>query len=895
MAKIPLYFVLSTHWDREWYQTFQDYRYRLVELMDEILDGISSCELKGPFYTDGQARIIEDYLEIRPERSDEVLECIKSGKILLGPWYLLPDEFLVSGESIIRNLRLGFETIRKYGGQPSRTGFLCDMFGHISQMPQILNGFDIQAGLIWRGTNVGVRNVLWQGADGTKLPTYVFGHEGYGAYAILVRQCTNCYEKFNPAQFKRLLEKFIDQETKLNSTGAILLFDGVDHQFWDKEAYKELFNYLAHDDRFDLRHVGLDAYMEGMIAKQDKISAVIKSELRDVSRNFKCENWLIHGVLSSRVDIKQANTYCQNILCSWAEPFSVIAECFTGHKYPAGFMRTAWKWLIKNHPHDSICGCGIDQIHEDMIYRFSQSRQIGERLTHEALEKIAMSVDIDVADDQIKVVVFNPCPFGIDGVITLPLEIPCDWPAYKEFFGFESLPTFRIYDHSGNELPYQRLSQKLGQKQKVIFKTRTLNLYETTQVSVALKIKIPALGYNTLFLKKAQHNEPVRHPSDRKISHSGNCLENEYLKISVNKDGSVVMFDKVSMQTYSDMLVFEENADIGDGWYHGPAINDEIIYSLGKQAQVSVICNGPELATLKVKHTIQVPEEFYFHSMSRGTNFKELVIISLLTLTAGSQKLETEIVVDNNIKDHRLRVVFPTNTAADIYLTDSVFDVIERPIKLGTDAYMNKELDLETRPQQTWTAISDKERGLAVVSTGLYEACLSDEPTKPIKLTLFRSTRRTFTTSGEPNGQLLKSLSFKCAIVPMHGEIDRIRLFQEAHTLASGIKHKQFRRIDQKMTEVPGCLPPEQGLFAVENAVLTSCSKFNDKLEIRIFNPSVKIETAKIIAASGDGISKYKKVLLTNYDSKKHKTLDIKDGTIKIICNPKEIVTIVLE
>ena len=110
MNKKKLYYVLSTHWDREWYQTFQDYRYRLVDLVDDILDGVKSKELKGPFYTDGQVCLLEDYLEIRPEKEEEIKSCLKAGKFVSGPWYVLPDEFLISGESLIRNILLGIET-----------------------------------------------------------------------------------------------------------------------------------------------------------------------------------------------------------------------------------------------------------------------------------------------------------------------------------------------------------------------------------------------------------------------------------------------------------------------------------------------------------------------------------------------------------------------------------------------------------------------------------------------------------------------------------------------------------------------------------------------------------------------------------------------------------------
>lgn len=134
-----VHYVLSTHWDREWYQTFQNYRYRLVKLFDHLIEGWQDGRLQGPFQTDGQFIILEDYLEIRPERRKQVDQLVREGKFVLGPWYVLPDEFLVSGESLVRNLRMGREKTRAFGVEPSNAGFLCDMFGHNSPVGAVQN------------------------------------------------------------------------------------------------------------------------------------------------------------------------------------------------------------------------------------------------------------------------------------------------------------------------------------------------------------------------------------------------------------------------------------------------------------------------------------------------------------------------------------------------------------------------------------------------------------------------------------------------------------------------------------------------------------------------------------------------------------------------------------
>ena len=895
MSKKKLYFVLSTHWDREWYQVFQDYRYRLVELVDEVLEGISSGELKGPFYADGQSALLEDYLEVRPEKRCEVEQYIKEGSIVAGPWYVLPDEFLVSGEAMIRNIRLGFDTVRGFGAEPSRTGFLCDMFGHISQMPQILNKFGIDNAFLWRGLNCQRRNIIWEGADGSRVSSYVFGCDGYGDYAIVTREAAkNQYEDFNPEKFASLLNEYIEQEIALNDIEPILLFDGLDHQCWDRDAYAELFKLLKDDDRFELVHTGLDEFAKAMKADFSKVDDVIHGQLRETTKDYKDHEWLITGVVSSRVDIKQDNTYCQNALCHWAEPFSMFDNLLTGKAYPTGFLNVAWKWLIKNHPHDSICGCSIDQVHKDMEFRFSQAKQIADRLTAESLKSITLSTDVDIDENQIKVSVFNPIPRIIDEVVEIELPIPKDWPVFQEFFGFEAKPGFFIKDVQGNIVEYQRISQETGCKVLKTFKTSTPVVDAVTKIKVAVKLSVEALGYTTLIIEKAEEAQPVRHSNPSQIAHSGNCLENKYLRIEVSAGGAVSMLDKRSGTTYDDLLVFEDSADIGDGWYYGMALNDEVHSSKASNAQVAVIANGPELAKLKIKNILEIPSKFNFSSMTRSEDVKKFTVTSILTLKKDSQKLEVETFVDNNICDHRLRVCFPTSAKSDTYLADSLFDVIEQQIKLPQDNYKRKELDIDTNPQYSWTAINDGKRGLAVMSTGLYESGVPDETSRPIKLTLFRSTRTTVMTSGEPGGQLLKPLSFKYAVMPLNGETDRLNIYNEAMKLAGGIKTFAVQKHDINVAKPQKRLPASNGLLSLDGAVMSSLSMRDGKYELRFFNPA-DTEQKATITLLAEELKAVTFAYKADFDFNKTEDLQIKDNRITIILAKKEIATVILE
>ncbi len=723
-TKLRAHYVLSTHWDREWYQSFQNYRYQLVRLLDKVLAGMADGRLRGPFQTDGQAIILEDYLEIRPERREEVERLAQAGKLVIGPWYVLPDEFLVSGEALIRNLRLGREIARSFGVEPSAAGFVCDLFGHNSQMPQIFAGFGIRGGLIWRGLNhLQTRHVRWRGADGTELVAYRFPGGGYCDYTFQVRHALEHGVQTTADSVHADLDAYLRHEAEHTEVDPILLFDGGDHEEWDEAVYAAMLAYADRADDFEVVHTSLDAYLAEVLPQVARIGAVVTGELREPGRDYDDQQWVIPGVLSSRVWIKQANAECQSLLCQWAEPFSAWASLSLGTEVPQGFLDVAWRWLLQNHPHDSICGCSIDVVHEDMKYRFSQARQIADRLTREATQAIAASIAGDIGDDELRVVLFNPLAQPVDETTEITLQIPLHWPHFNEFFGYEPKPAFRIFDAAGNELPYQRLQQTTNRRKLRIHTTKFPEAYRTHDVSVSVPVNLPALGYTTLTVRAEPSGRATRYPATPSLVAAEHAIENEFLRVTVESNGSLTLFDKRSGATYPRLMTYADNADIGDGWYHGQAVNDQTFTSTAARAAVAIVHDGPQLATLRVRAVMNVPAAFHFDDrMARSDELVDLVIDSYVSLRPGCDRVEIECTVHNVATDHRLRVLFPSGAQTDTYLADTPFDVVERPIPLHADNHLYRELEMEAKPQQSWTALYDGMRGLAVVSAGLLES-----------------------------------------------------------------------------------------------------------------------------------------------------------------------------
>ncbi len=637
-------------------------------------------------------------------------------------------------------------------------------------------------------------------------------------------------------------------EESASVVDPLLMFDGGDHQGWDRRAYA-LLNDWAQDDSnpYELVHTSLDAYLAEMLPQIDRIETRLEGELREPGWGKMDpekdpldmdQQWLIPGVLSSRVNLKQANAHCQTLLCHWAEPFSAFASLLLGVDHPDGLLNLSWRYLLQNHPHNSIDGCSIDQVHKDMEYRFDQSRQISRRLAIEATHYLAASVEGELGEDELRVGVFNPLPRLVERVVEIPLKIPPDWNHFNEFFGFEPKPAFRIFDAENNELPYQRLSQDKGRIEYRLRDTRFPEAVTYDEVRVAVKLAIPAMGYTTLTIREGQKGEFTRHADTPSLVTSERSMENEYLQVYIESNGTLTLTDKRNGQVYQRLMSFEDCADIGDGWYHGMAVNEQRFVSSASQAAVACLHDGPQMASFLVRLHFEIPGEFDFTGMRRSSTMQDLLLENRVTLCKGQDHVNIETCLINNVRDHRLRVLFPSGARTDTYLADSAFDVVERPIAIRPDNHLYRELEVETKPQQSWTAVHDEQRGLAIVADGLLETAVRDLPERPLALTLFRATRRTVGTTGEPGGQLLTELSFKYSIHPLQGVPHIADLCASGQDISAGLQIVHLDHPDIRQYRCETSLPRYGSFLELNNEVIvTSVRLVKGGLEVRMFNP----------------------------------------------------------
>ena len=634
---------------------------------------------------------------------------------------------------------------------------------------------------------------------------------------------------------------------------------------------------------------------------------MVKGELRETGQRPYLEDlqWIIPGVLSSRVNLKQANAACEALLCHWAEPFGELTRTYTGVDCASGFTDVAWHWLLTNHPHDSIGGCSVDEVHEDMKHRFTQCRQIAERVTTESLKALAASVAGELGPKELRVLVANPLTRELAEPVELTLQIPAEWKSFQEQFGYELKPAFRVYTADGRELPYQRVAQDLNRTKVRVHRTAFPLTYKTNDVTVVVPLTLPALGYSTLVVREgplAGKDEvideavlPTRHPDVPGLATSERSMENEFLAVTLESNGTLTVVDKRTRQTYCRLLTFEDIADIGDGWYHGQAVNDQAFVSTGLNADIALIHDGPLSTRFRIRTGLRLPAEFELGRMIRSAQMTEMIVDSLITLRRGADRLEICTTVNNTVRDHRLRVLLPTGAKAATYLADGAFDVVERSIALPADNHLGRELSVETRPQQSWTAVSDGHRGLAVVATGLYESSVRDLPERPIALTLLRATRRTVFTEGQPQGQLQGELTFHFWIVPLHGEVDRTRLLEYGVQLAAGLRMAQMTAADLPLYRTAAALSPQSSFLNVDGGVLvTSLRAVAGALEIRLFNPNSKPVKATLdFRGRPKEVPPPRSAQRVNLESRPiGKPVAIEGGRLRANVRPKEIVTL---
>lgn len=747
--------ISHTHWDREWYSPLEIFRHRLTDLFDRLFI-ILEENPQFVFHMDAQTVVLEDYLQVRPEKKDLLKKYISERRIMVGPWFLQNDFYLTSGEATVRNLLEGAKLCKEFGGSGA-AGYAPDQFGNISQLPQILDNFGIDNFVFGRGYSEYEKaedgsarrkpsptEFIWEGADGTK------------ALAIHMRHWYNNAQRFSAdiskaSKLLSAIEGSFDNEFTL--TPYLLLMNGVDHlepqgnllqviegMQENLPEGKAVMQYNFDDYVADVRKYIDDNNVE---------LSVHKGEIRSG------HDWeLLKGTLSSRHYLKVANCRAQAMLENRMEPLYAMMER-NGMKgcYPFDQLRYTWKNLMRNHPHDSICGCSRDEIHAHMENRYAEIFEYGNELMRRGMQ---------LASDHMATMSLGG---EKDYILTVAntLSVPtseCVKATFK-FIDEDGFDNFEILDEKGNPVEFTVVKKDFTRHD--VFSP--INLPGTLDVKVYdcfVNVgEIAPFSFKSFLVRNKDGQVNVA----PKVCCDTLSIKNEFLTVDF-VDGKVYITEKATGRKICDCIAIEESGDIGDSYVYLKSGVDPVIIDTYKDA--TIISKNSFEQVVRITYDVPSPAEYDYDNNCRSDETVVSTVSLDLVLTSGRNWVEVKYSVDNKAKDHRIRIIANTDVVSEKAYADIAFDLVSH---VDADHFFGT--DSKVLPNATFAALCDDNKGFAVFTQGAHEfESLND---KSLAFTIIRATgginRNPSDNWKVPGNQEIRVIEGEMGLHPFTGNI----------------------------------------------------------------------------------------------------------------------------
>jgi hypothetical protein len=823
-----------THWDREWYAPFQGFRHKLIGLLDGLLDQLDDDPDFTHFLLDGQMAVVDDYLAVRPHEAARLKRLATEGRVAMGPWYALPDEFLVSGETLVRNLQAGLRRADDFAGAMD-VGYLPDMFGHIAQMPQILRQLGFEHAVVWRGVPSAVDRTgfTWEAPDGTTVRAEYLP-QGYGNGSSTPK---------DPDALATQVAEWATTYEDVLQGGPILWMNGADHLMPMPWVPETLAKANAVQDGLHFQIGTLADYVRS--APTEGLPHW-KGELRSGSRAN-----LLMGVTSNRTDVRQAEQRATQWVERLAEPLSALF--LPAERWPEALLAESWLQLIRNSAHDSVCACSADEVVDAVLVRYLGAQRTAEGLVEDALTALAKEVGGTAP------VVVNPSPRTRSGIVELELpgeggsdpdlgiqvlrqrpearllhELPADIAAVvvpEEQAWTVGLIDWQVEEPTdgGPLVVHSYLGEGARPGLQPLGDRLRAHAAEHPDVPVQVvrhqapsrKVlvhldAVPGFGW------KAWGAEPVR---TQPVTVDGNRMANGHATVAVNAlDGTWTLDGHAGLGRLVD------GGDVGDTYNWCPPAQDREV-DAPLSVDVEVLESGPVRGRLRITRRYRWPE-----GAEDGARVGEVetTVRTTLELQAGEDLVRVTEELDNQSRDHRLRVVFPLPEPATGSTAECAYDVVQRGLEAEGGL---TEQALATYPSRRFVTAG----GLTVVHEGLneYEVLVSDGVGTELAITLLRCT-----------GMLSQG---PMATRPMPaGPLDRLEGSQVRgrHVLTYAVRIGEddpHAVADQVLLPLllapaprrPGSETAAEGrALEVTGAEVAAIQRVDGRLEVRVFNPT---------------------------------------------------------
>ncbi|MDT9720742.1 alpha-mannosidase [Paenibacillus sp. ClWae2A] len=864
--------ISHTHWDREWYLPYEKHHMRLIQLVDSLLDQLDEGSDYKSFYLDGQTIIIDDYLQVRPEQKERLEKHIRNGRIVIGPWYILQDAFLTSGEANVRNMQVGHKDAKRYG-TPSKIGYFPDTFGLVGQTPQLMQQSGIDNVFFGRGVKpTGFNNtvsdagyessfseLMWEGPDGSKVLGVLFANWYSNGNEVPVDE----------GSARKFWETKLADAEKYASTNELLYMNGCDHQPIQRDLPEAIRMAEQLYPDIEFIHSNFPDYLEALRASAEHELSTVKGELR----SQRTDGWgTLVNTASARVYLKQMNQLGQTMLEKVAEPLASYAYLL-GHAYPHDQLTYAWKTLMQNHPHDSICGCSVDEVHREMVTRFDKSRHVAEALIEESTSQIATAVDTSIferyGENARPVVVFNTTGWERSGVVQMELDAARLY--FRDGYTLEEMAAqmkavelsdrILVYE-DGNHIPctVEDLGLQFGYD---LPDDRFRQPYSCRRVRIRFEAEhVAALGLKTYALvNSVDHAKSGSQPKTNTLLRGERGMENQHITVTIAGNGSFTLTDKRTGRTYKDLGVYENVGDIGNEYMFKQPENEVARTTHELQAEIRVLEDTSYLASFEVIHHWEIPESademldqeqreliyYPYRKAQRSAKMIPLQIRTVISLSRSGKGVQMETTFNNQGKDHRVRALFPTDLVSAVHHVDSMFEIATRDNKPAPE-WQNPS---NTQHQQNFVDVSEKDAGLVVANLGLNEYEVLQDGRNTIAVTLLRAVGELgdwglFPT---PEAQCLGEHTFQIEIIPHDGNGAASGAYIEAYQFQVPWTLAQ--------TEVhPGYLTPNNTPFAWQGDGLAFSSlKVNENsgdVMLRWFNMTTDSATLNLATSQAN-------------------------------------------
>lgn len=900
----------------------------LVKMMDELIEIMENDPEYRFFTLDGQAIVLEDYLEVRPQMRERLTRLIRDGRILIGPWYSLVDCYSVNPESIVRNLLVG-DAFCKQFGEPMKLGYSIFSFGQMAQLPQVYAGFGIHDIVFYKGASVREfpqSEFIWRAPDGTKAFATRLGKEkrwnfffDFDIPVILggdakkpgwqskfndtVRLCHMNDEAFRNQYALELqtdirireekIEESVNTVMELLSESAaehvFLAFEGTDFTSPLKEIPEALkmANRIM-DGKVQLVHSNPVAYFEEV--KQDINLASLKEYEGEM--RFGPINHVHAETMGTNSEIKQAMFAAENTIIHYAEPLSALLLAHGG-VYEKDILDLAWKYLLATQAHDSVHGSGDPKIKTDNLNRLAQVQEIANSVTRRAVEGICERIRLSGDKEDISVVVFNTTPYERDDTIRLTLDIPQE----------ERVEDYWLEYLDGRRVECYQLGKKEFNLAMVHRKNRPKSVYCDRFEVMAYITGIPAMGYTVLKLKRKKGDIatstnpfPLGYFPYAPIAKSGNVLDNGLLRITIQPNGTLDVYDYETEKTVSGLNTLYDIGSAGDFWVHREPYYNSILSNKGGAARIELIANSSLSATYRITVTLDIPESLDESRTARSRHTVPTEIATEVTLKKASRRVDFVTSLDNRCGDHMMVASFPTGIVAEQADWESPFEIRRRDVDKFTNENGKKGPELERQAMQNFLHLSDDTASFSLFTKGLKEVGTTSDRGAVINLTLFRAATNTFPIHNDlligfenETSQCYGKQRFEYAVYVGKPEMTT------AQVIAESRKYITPPIAAELGAGTGGQLAQELSFLKKENdrvviSCLKRCEKDEKALILRLYNPTDSVQQDHLTFDKP-----IRSAMLTDMKEEPVETLSANGTQLSVQLNAYQIVTLRLE